>query len=768
LSKTKETKSNQYSLVIVESPAKAKTIKKILGAKYKIESSVGHIRDLPKKKIGVNVRKDFEATYEIIEGKEKVASKLIKLSKEAEFVYLATDPDREGEAIAWHLSCILKIPKKKIFRVRFNEITKKVVQSAIENKEKINQSKVEAQQARRILDRIVGYRVSPLIIRRIGGRSAGRVQSVAVRLIVEKEDLIQSFIPEEYWVFSGDFISNKKSFSADLFEWKKKKLATPLKFQKDKNLVIRNKKQAEEISSYARTLKELEVSSVSEKTSSKKPSPPFITSTLQRNVASVLGFGVKKTMQVAQQLYEGIELEQKGSPVGLITYMRTDSTRISEEAKKQASDYINSNFGKEYLPQKVNTYAQKKSAQDAHEAIRPTSVERSPEIISKFLNKDQLRLYRLIWQRFLASQMSEAKITRKTVEIIDQSQYLAFRTSSSKVTFLGYQKVYLEAEKEHDQSFNLPDLKKSEKLKLLKFNSKQKFTEPPARYNEASLVKTLEELGIGRPSTYASIISTIIDRKYVEKTESKSLSPTKLGKKVNQVLIEYFNSLFQASFTAKMEEKLDEIEKSKLDWKLMLKDFYLPFRDTLKQAQKEIESVQIPTEIDCPREGCSGSMVFKTGRFGPFLSCSNYPDCDQTMRLDSEGEVIPPPQKTETDCPKCGAKMFLKKGRYGEFLACLEKECSYKMPIVKSTGVKCPRDNCKGEIVEKKSKKNRIFYGCSEWSKTSCDVVFWNKPIQEKCPKCSSILLEKTLKKEFKITCSNSECDFERSVIRES
>lgn len=767
----KETEQNKeekmQSLVIVESPAKAKTIGKILGSGFQIESSVGHIRDLPVKGIGVNTRKDFEPIYEIMPGKEKVVDKLVKAAKESDFVYLATDPDREGEAIAWHLSCILDMPKKKISRVQFNEITEQAVKEAFEHPRNIDQERVSAQQARRILDRLVGYKVSPLIQRKVGGRSAGRVQSVAVRLICEREEEIEAFNPQEYWSFQGLLEKNKIKFNAQLNAWLKKKIVAPEKADKENALWVKSAEQANAIKQALKTPQELIVSAVHERTVTKQPSPPFITSTLQRAAASAYGFGVKKTMEIAQQLYEGLDLDKSGTPTGLITYMRTDSTRISEKAQEEAAEFIKKKYGEDYLPKEKKQYTKGKSAQDAHEAIRPSYIEKTPDSIKNGLTSDQYKLYKLIWQRFMACQMAPAQIARTQVEIEDLDSQALFKVSASKTVFLGFQAAMEdknasteEPENNNEEVASLPNLKKGDKVKIIEFLPKQHFTEPPPRFNEASLVKTLEELGIGRPSTYASIISTILDRKYVEKTESKSLIPTALGKEVNKVLVEHFGQIFEIKFTAEMENQLDEIEHQNLNWRNMLKDFYTPFKSTLKEAQENIEAQQIPTDFDCPT--CNAKMMIKIGRFGKFLGCSNYPECSTTVKLTKDGQPVPPDRESEKSCPKCQSSMKITYGRYGDYLLCTNEECAHKMPIFNSTGIKCIKEGCKGEIVEKKSRFGKMFYGCSEWNNTKCDAVFWNRPIEEHCPECDSLLTYKNLKRGDKIACPVKECGYER------
>ena len=748
----------------MESPAKAKTIGKILGPEYLIESSVGHIRDLPVRKIGVNTRKNFEPIYEIMPGKEKVVEKLQKYAAKSDFVFLATDPDREGEAIAWHLSEILDVPPKNIARVQFNEITAEAVKNAFSHPSDINGERVSAQQARRILDRLVGYKISPLIRRKIGGRSAGRVQSVAVRLICDRESEIEAFQEEEFWSFEGNAQKGQAKFPLQLISWEGKRIVNPDKLT-EKNLCVQSTEDANNIVKQISPPKEIEVSSVTERAITKKPSLPFVTSTLQRSAASVYGFGVKKTMQIAQQLYEGVDIYKNGSPVGLITYMRTDSTRVSDSAVEAASEFITEKFGEEYLGPKQGATKKKQGSQDAHEAVRPTYVDKTPNELKGILSSDQYKLYKLVWERFVASQMAPANYKRMTLEFKDLEAPAKYRTSSQKLVFAGYIAVWQSQSEDVDDDEKvgedkLPDLAKEDRVKLLDILPKQHFTEPPPRFNEASLVKTLEELGIGRPSTYAATISTIQDREYVNKTESKNLIPTKLGQDVNKVLLEHFPDIVDTDFTASMESKLDEIEKANLDWKAMLKDFYDPFKVVLKEAQEKIAAISVPTDYDCTE--CSAKMVMKNSFYGPFLACSNYPECKGTQKLTKEGKPVPPPRPSGKNCSKCSTEMNITYGRYGEYLQCPVEECNHRMPIFKTTGIDCYKEGCAGEIVEKKSRFGKIFFGCSEYSNTKCDAVFWNKPIQEDCPDCKSMLTYKNLKRGDKIACPVKECGYAR------
>lgn len=765
------TSSKVKYLVIVESPAKAKTIGKILGPEYVIESSVGHIRDLPVRKIGVNTRKNFEPVYEILPNKEKVVKKLTEVAQKVEVIYLASDPDREGEAIAWHLYEILKPIQSNIVRVRFHEITSAAVKEAFQSAGDLDIDKVSAQQARRILDRLVGYKISPLIRRKVGGRSAGRVQSVAVRLICDREDEIEAFQQEEYWSFEANATFQKKKFPLQLISFDKKRIVAPNKLT-DKNICIRTQQEAKGIVQQIAPPKDLSVSAVTERKLSKKPPQPFVTSTLQRTAASVYGFGVKKTMQIAQQLYEGVDIYKNGSPVGLITYMRTDSTRVSPIAVEAARQFIVDRYGEKYISGQGGAAKKstKSKAQDAHEAIRPTYVDKTPDELRQTLTSDQYKLYKLIWGRFLSSQMSSAEFLRVTVEVKDTETHSVFRTSSQKVTFDGFMVLWSNADDDPSDDDEViqgkvPNLQKGDIVSIQSVDPRQHFTEPPPRYNEASLVKTLEELGVGRPSTYAATISTVLDREYVTKNDSKALCPTSLGRDVNKVLIEHFSNIVDTEFTAMMEGQLDDIESNNLQWQSMLREFYDPFKVVLKQAQENIESLSIETDYDCPT--CAAKMVMKNSFYGPFLACSEYPDCKTTVKLTKEGTPVPPPRASGKDCSKCSTEMNITYGRYGDYLLCPNEDCKHKMPIIKSIGITCPKDSCSGEIIEKKSRFGKIFFGCSEYSNTACDAVFWNKPIAEKCPDCSSILTYKFLKRGDKIACPDKQCGYVRLATEE-
>jgi DNA topoisomerase-1 len=765
------------SLVIVESPAKAKTISKILGQDYQVKASIGHVRDLPKNKLGVNVRKNFEPQYEILPQKEPIIKELKEAAKQADKVYLAPDPDREGEAIAWHLSEILDLPDKKLHRVEFNEITKDGVLAAMKKPRGIDQNLVDAQQARRLLDRLVGYKISPLLWRKVNGRSAGRVQSVAVRIICEREEEIDRFQPQEYWSVKAELSKqrSKSSFLMNLVKYDGKRIIAASDKSTAQSMIIGSEKQATQVVKSVQDQKFV-VSSVTEKTSQRQPQPPFITSTLQREAANQLGFAVKKTMQVAQQLYEGVELGDQG-PSGLITYMRTDSTRVSQQAQEEAKEYIIDRFKKAFYPDKPRVYEKKgKSVQDAHEAIRPSSVWRTPESVRQYLTPDQYKLYKLIWERFLASQMASAELNTTTVEI--GAGPGVFRGTSTEVTFAGFTIVYNkesngDSKNEEDPAADtlttLPELSKGEEVKLKGLDPKQHFTQPPPRFTEASLVKTLEELGIGRPSTYANTVATIIERKYVER-QQKMLIPTKLGKAVNALLVEHFGDIVDVGFTADMEAKLDKIEEDKVDWHGMLKDFYKPFGETLKRAEENMNKVVILSEHTCPT--CGQQMAIRSSRFGQFLGCIGYPECKTKIRLTKDGQPVPEDRPSDELCKTCGSSMVIRYGRYGDYLACSSETCTEQRPIVKSTGVSCPREGCGGEIVEKKSRRGKMFFGCSHYGVNGCTQAFWYPPLRKggpkngtnRCPQCDSVLLYKTLKRGDQIACSNKECGFAQPV----
>lgn len=745
----------EKALVIVESPAKSKTIKKILGDSFQIEASFGHVRNLLTKdpstqNLGFEIDNHFTPKFEIIAGKETVVKKLNEMAKKADKIYLASDPDREGEAIAWHVRQVLNVPDDKILRIVFNEITPKAVKNSVENPRGIDMDMVKAQQTRQILDKLVGYKLSPVLWKQIGNRnlSAGRVQSVALRMICEREDEIEAFTPQEYWSIHASLEKKGKIFEAELSKIKNKPV--------EKNL--KNQQEAQKIADYLIN-QEFEISKVTQRTQKRKPTAPFITSTLQRAASSKLGFGVQKTMQVAQKLYEGMEID--GSPVGLITYMRTDSVRISDDAQVMAKDFILANYGEKYCPQTPNVYAKgKQNVQDAHEAIRPSYPERTPESIKQYLDNDQYRLYKLIWDKFMSSQMTEAEFSNKSLEI--KAGDCILKAGTSKVKFDGFLKLYNDAEDEEKEAESkIPDLDKGDKVQCKKINPKQHFTQPPPRFNEASLVKALEEYGIGRPSTYATIITVIQTRKYVEKID-KALHPTLLGRTVSKQLISQFADIMDYKFTAGMETKLDEIAEKKAVWNNVLQEFYEPFIVEVNKALENSERVKIESKIKCPN--CGKPMILRTSKFGTqFLGCSGYPDCKTMMSLNALSENAEQ-DECEEKCEKCGSDMIFKTGPYGKYMECTNDSCKYRKPYRKSTGVTCPKCK-KGTIVERKSKRGTVFYGCDRYP--DCDFTLWNEPTGEECPECKSLLVKKVLKKGTVIACSNIKCGYKKEIAEE-
>ena len=743
---TSSAKSGDKALVIVESPAKSKTIKKILGANYTIEASYGHVRDLSSKnELGFDVNNKFEPSFVILPEKKKVVTKLNTLAKSADKIFLASDPDREGEAIAWHVKEVLKVPDDKVYRIEFNEITPKAVKYAVEHSRQIDMDKVRAQQTRQILDKLVGFRLSPVLWKQLGNYhlSAGRVQSVALRMICEREEEIEAFVPTEYWSITVQLEKDGKVFDAELVKYAGSKIE------------INNEEEASNLKSeLEKEGLEYVVTKISKRETTRKPTAPFITSTLQREASSKLNFGVSKTMQVAQKLYEGIEID--GTPVGLITYMRTDSVRISDDAQVMAKDFIMNNYGEKYYPSTPNVYGKaKKNVQDAHEAIRPSYPERTPESIKPYLDKDQYNLYRLIWNKFMSSQMAPAKIANKNVEITAGDCEL--KTGTSKVVFDGFLKLYKDTE-EADIS-KIPDLKEEDKLERKDVIPKQHFTQPPPRYSEASLVKALEEYGIGRPSTYASIITKIQQRKYVEK-QDKALFPTFLGKTVSKQLVSQFTDIMDYAFTASMEEKLDLIADKKAVWNEVLQEFYDPFIENVNEVMGNAKKVVVQSDVKCPN--CGKPMIVRTSRFGSqFLGCSGYPDCKTILSLDKSGNVIKnadQPEKSDQKCEKCGGDLYIKLGPYGRYTEC--EKCKDRKSIVKTTGVTCPKCG-KGEIIERKSKRGVVFFGCNKYP--DCDFVLWNEPTGEKCPKCGSLLVKRTLKSGDVIECSNRGCGYKKT-----
>lgn len=691
-------------LVIVESPAKAKTIKKYLGSSFEVVASMGHVRDLPKARLSVDIKKQFAPKYEIIKGKEKLVKDLKKLASESDNIYLATDPDREGEAISWHLAYILGLPDDYCKRVEFNEITKTGVKNGMDNPRSINTDLVNAQQARRILDRLVGYKLSPFVSQKIRrGLSAGRVQSVALRIICDREEEIRKFKPEEYWTIDAKFIpkGSRKTFTASLHS------------DSNGKIKIQNQEQADKIEA---DLKDADytITKVRHGTRKKSPAPPFITSTLQQEASRKLGFQSRRTMKVAQELYEGIDIQGMGA-TGLITYMRTDSLRISNIAIEEVTSYISSAYGEEYLPPKPRFFKSKNNAQDGHEAIRPSMPSLAPDKIKSSLTSDQYKLYKLIWNRFTASQMADC--IQKTTQADIEANGYTFKASGYYVDFPGFTTLYVEGKDEEDEKASqLPPLEKNMPAKCKELKKNQHFTQPPARYTEASLIKALEEYGIGRPSTYAATITTITSREYV-KREAKSLIPTELGEVSTNLMKERFPKIVNVKFTAQMEENLDMVEHGKEEWHQLLDDFYGDFEKTLKKAKEEMEGVKIKLkedETDLVCDKCGKPMVVKYGRYGKFIACSGYPDCKNILKF------------------------------------------------VEKTGVKCPK--CNGDVIVKHTKTKRIFYGCSNYPE--CDFVSWNEPVDERCPQCGEILFKKKGKKPV-LFCAKEGCGFTKTMTTE-
>ncbi len=748
----------EKALVIVESPAKSKTIKKILGDGYQIEASFGHVRNLPDNVLGFDVNNDFKPTYVVIPEKKKVVTKLNDLAKRSDKIYLASDPDREGEAIAWHVRELLQVPDDKVFRIEFNEITPKAVKYAVEHSRQIDMDRVKAQQTRQILDKLVGYKLSPVLWKQLGNYrlSAGRVQSVALRMICEREEEIEAFIPQEYWSIHTIMDKDGKLFEAEVNKYKNKKIE------------IKNEEEANKIKEFLLNPEtEFIVDKVTKKETKRKPTAPFITSTLQRAASSKLGFGVSKTMQVAQKLYEGIEID--GTPVGLITYMRTDSVRISDDAHEMAKSFILQNYGEKYYPATTNVYVKgKQNVQDAHEAIRPSYPERTPESIKQYLQPDQYKLYKLIWDKFMSSQMAPAEIANKTIDIKAGDYNL--KAGTSKILFDGFLKLYNDAEEdEKDADAKIPDLEQGDKVKCKEITPKQHFTQPPPRYNEASLVKALEEHGIGRPSTYATIITVIQTRKYVEKRD-KALVPTLLGRTVCKQLVSQFADIMDYKFTAGMEEKLDKIAEKKAVWNVVLKEFYTPFMEVVNSVMKTAQKVVIESDKKCPN--CGKVMLVKTSRFGTqFLGCSGYPECKTIISLnnsveldDVEGEGKEQ-QTVDEKCEKCGSEMVMKVGPYGKYLEC--KECKNRKKYIRSTGVKCLKCG-EGTIIEKKSKYGKIFFGCNRYPE--CSYALWDEPTGNKCPECGELLVKKVTKNGNFEVCSSRTCSFKHPLedVKES
>ena len=680
------------NLVIVESPAKAKTISKYLGKNYTVEASMGHVRDLPKSKLGVDIEDNFNPKYITIRGKGELIAKLKKAAKKADKIYLATDPDREGEAISWHLANILKISEDDTCRIVFNEITKSAVKESIKEARKINLNLVDAQQARRVLDRLVGYEISPILWKNVKwGLSAGRVQSAALKLICDKEEEIKAFEPKEYWTVDCILKKERKKFPIKLTKYENKKLE--IKTEEEANKIIKDLEE-----------NDYRVHKVKKGSRLKNPLPPFTTSTLQQEASKKLNFMTKRTMSIAQALYEGVEVKGYGT-VGLITYMRTDSVRVSEEAQGKAVDFIKQNYGEEYIPKAPRIYKGKKNIQDAHEAIRPSHIDITPEIAKSSLSAEQYKLYSLIWKRFIASQMSSCSLNTNSIDIIN-GEYL-FKASGSTIKFDGFMKVYDYTTEDDENDVTLPILEEGEILSSVSVEGKQHFTQPPARYTEASFVKLLEEKGIGRPSTYVPTISTLLSREYVSR-EKKNLIPTELGFIVNNIMSDYFKQIVDVDFTADMERKLDYIEEGSEEWKGVVGEFFTPLKVAIDKAEKEISKVVIEDKVsDVPCDKCGRMMVIKRGRYGTFLACPGYPECHNAKPIVEELEV---------PCPKCG-----------------------------------------GKILAKRSKKGKKFFGCSNYP--NCDFVSWNEPIKEACSKCGSYMTAKYSKTKGKYAvCSNAEC----------
>ena len=750
-------------LVIVESPTKVKTIKKYLGNQYNVASTMGHIKDLPTKEVGIDIENGFLPKYTAISGKQKVIRELKKIAGNAKDIYLAPDPDREGEAIAFHTAEILKKKGRTFHRVLFHELTKNAILEAIKSSEDLNTSKYKAQQARRILDRLVGYQISPILWRKVKrGLSAGRVQSVAVRIIVERERAIQAFEPEEYWSITANLIADNDPppFLAKLTRISNKKANIP------------NGEMAKEIVDNLEKA-EFTISKITRKTIKRNPLPPFITSTLQQDAIRKLRFSAKKTMVIAQQLYEGIEIN--GEPFGLITYMRTDSTRIANEAAVEAMQWVQENYGPEYTIDKPRFFKNKKKVQDAHEAIRPTSVFQTPENLKNSLTPEQLSLYTLIWRRFVASQMHQALIDNLSITI--KADKYQFSAGGSTIKFKGFMAVYLSVEEEakkQEKTPILPPITEQTKITREKIDPHQHFTQPPPRFSEASLVKELEENGIGRPSTYAAIISTIQDKKYVEK-DKRNFRPTEIGYVVNDLLLKSFPDILDVTFTANMEDNLDEIETSQKDLIHVMSNFYDPFQKSLETASKEMLSMKrigMPTHISCPECG-KQNLNIKNGKNGLFLACAGYPDCTYSCNYErnEKGKVEAiahkPPEMTDQKCEKCESPLVVKTGRYGQFLACSAyPDCKFTRSLSEpqksvSTGVACIKEGCNGEIMEKKTRRGKVFYGCSEYP--DCDYALWNKPVNTPCPDCDApFVVEKNTKmKGPHLSCVNKTCKFE-------
>ena len=738
-------------LVVVESPTKVKTIAKYLDGKYIVKASMGHVRDLPKSQLGVDPKKNFKPKYVVTPAKKKVLEDLVKASEKADTLYVATDPDREGEAIGWHLAQELPFDKKDVFRITFNEITERAVKAAFTKPGRIDLKKVDAQQARRVLDRLVGYSLSPLLwdkIRR--GLSAGRVPSVAVRLIVDREREIQAFVPVEYWTLHARLKATlPPEFTASLREVDGEKAA--LTDEASTRALMARLDGARFV-----------VRSVTRGERKKNPAPPFITSTLQQDAGRKLGFSAKKTMTVAQQLYEGIEMGEEG-PVGLITYMRTDSVRIAAEAQAEARQWATERLGAEYVPDAPPVYKSRGSAQEAHEAVRPSDVTREPKALTRFLGKDQLALYRLIWERFMASQLMPALYDTVAADI--EANGTVFRAQGQTLKFKGFTAVYVESREdgdaagEDDAESAVPNLEEGEVLALLALDPKQHFTQAPPRFTEASLIKTLEELGIGRPSTYASILGTIINERGYVNRERRTLFPTQLGIEVTDLLMPFFRDIMDVEFTAQMEGELDKVEEGELAWVDAVQDFYKPFQKDLAEAKKHMRNMKggVETGEACPE--CGEALKERWGRFGKFIACSAYPECKYKKNL--PGSERPEDEPTDEKCPTCERPMVIKHGRFGKFIACSGyPECKTTKPI--TLGIACPKCES-GQLVERRSRKGRTFFGCSAYP--NCDFVLWQRPVTEPCPKCGApFLTERVARGRRTQRCWREGCDFSREA----
>ncbi len=751
------------ALVIVESPAKASTLKQYLGKGYNVMATVGHIKNLPKSKLGVDLENGYKPEFVTIKGKGPVLKSLKAAAKKADEIYLAPDPDREGEAIAHHIAEETS-KGKKIYRVLFNEITKKAVKDAMKNRGEINQNRVNAQMARRVLDRLMGYKLSPLLWEKVRkGLSAGRVQSVALRLVVEREKEILAFEPVEYW----SLVAQVEGKTPPPFEAK-------LLHHHGKKIEVGSEEQSAEIAEVIKSA-DLAISKIEKKNRKRNPSAPFITSTLQQEASRKLRYSARRTMGIAQKLYEGMDVGE-GDPVGLITYMRTDSTRVSAEALSSVRDLINEKYGAKYLPKDPNFYKKKKAAQDAHEAIRPTSAMRTPDSIRSKLTKDEMALYELIWKRFVSSQMTPAQMDITAVDI--KAEDYTLRATGSILKFDGFLKVYEETSDQPNTNAQadgdklLPaNLAQGDKLKLLDLEQKQHFTQPPPRFTEAMLIKELEEKGIGRPSTYAGIMETIQEREYCA-TEERRLTPTEMGVLVTELLVENFPDIVNVEFTAKMEGDLDLVEEGAKEWTSALDDFYKPFEKDLEKAKTNMRNVKSEAEkTDHKCDKCGKEMVIKFGRFGKFLACSGYPECKNTMKLEKDGTVAekqeaPPDEPTDHICEKCGSPMVIKTGRFGRFIACSKyPECKTTKQI--STGIKCPNKECEGELVKRRTKRGRIFYGCDKYPK--CEFTTWAEPHDEPCPQCEyTFLTIKALKSGTFMACANKECNYKKEMVESS